>query len=120
MIHHLYRLVQTTASGLESFMDWTTSFRCGSTFRTSPGSHADRIWPFALHSSLVALIDIIGQEALLMIEQFFKFALLLELNALRLLSQNASIIAVQVREQAAPIIPKIVRNCLVILFKLFV
>ena len=73
-----------------------------------------------MHSRLVALVDIIGYEPLLMVEQFSELALLHELHAMGFLGQDASIIAVQVGEQAAPVIPEIIRNCLVILLKFFV
>ena len=55
-----------------------------------------------------------------MVEQFSELALLHELHAMGFLCQDASIIAVQVGEQAAPVIPEIIRNCLVILLKFFV
>ena len=126
MIHHLYSIVHATASRLKSLAN-RSSRRCRrslGSFSARLGattcSHADRIRSSALHPRLVALMNVVCLKVFFPLEQLSYIALFLELDALGLLGQYSSVIAVQVGEQAAPIVPKIVWDCLIVLLKLLV
>ena len=68
-----------------------------------------------MHPCLVTLIHIVSHQQLLALELLSDLSLLFILDTLCLLSQDAGIVSIEKRQQTAPVIPKIVRNRLIVL-----
>ena len=101
----------TPSCRLEAIFDWAHLI-----FEVRP--NVDLTRALALHSSLIIFVNRVGTELVLADNHTISGPLFIHLHLVRLHSEDACVITVEVSEQAAPVAPEVVLDSIVVLLEI--